>query len=182
MTFEKKNLKEVFILNTEEVKDLEVCSALAYIDKVKPWRARGKGGGDVALISYYVLTGSGQLEEETYYFASPAGKSDSYHTVCAHTLEALGYSLDSASKTVILEAFNDLRESGTRKRGLLVWAYIARSPKGIHTKKFDKVTTLTKPETLTARWLEGLAREDLTSRNSIPKEDGNSQALEKCGG
>lgn len=171
-------------MNTEDVKDFEVRTCLAYIDKVKPWRARGKGGGEVALISYYVLTQSGQLEEETYYLASPAEKSDSYYNVCAGTLEALGYSLESANKAVILEAFNDLRESKTRKRGLLVWAYIARSPKGIHTKKFDKVTTLTKGETLTARWLEGLAREDLagTSLKSIPEEDGNSQALKAYGG
>lgn len=171
-------------MNTEEVKDFEVQTCLAYIDRVKPWRARGKGGGEVALISYYVLTGPGQLEEETYYLASPAEKSDSYYNVCAGTLKALGYSLGDTSKVAILRAFNDLRESGTRKRGLLVWAYIARSPKGIHTKRFDKVTTLTKPETLTARWLEGLAREDLgeAPSNSIPEEDDNSQALAKCGG
>lgn len=170
-------------MNTQEVKDLEVWSCLAYIDKVKPWRARGKGGGEVALISYYVLTKSGQLEEETYYLASPAEKSDSYYTVCAGTLEALGYSLCGVDSAGILEAFNDLRESGTRKRGLLVWAYIARSPKGIHTKKFDKVTTLTKGEVLTARWLEGLAREDLngTSLTSIP-EASEGQPRERCGG
>lgn len=169
-------------MNTEEVKDFETWTCLAYIDKVKPWRARGKGGGEVALISYYVLTRSGQLEEETYYLASPAEKTDSYCSVCAGTLEALGYSLENASKSVILEAFNDLRESGTRKRGLLVWAYIARSPKGVHTKKFDKVAVLTKGERVTARWLEGLAREDLVSSNSISEEDGNSQALKAQGG
>lgn len=146
-----------------ETRDFRNVWCLGYVKEVAPRNARGVGGCEIALISYYVLTARGQLEEEKYYFSSPAGRGRKYLSVCASTLDALGYSIDGKELdgTAILAAFNDLRESGTRKRGTLVRAKIGESPTGVHTNYFEKVTYLTKNETLLANWLEGLATEDL---------------------
>lgn len=170
------------VMLSMDAKDFKNASCLGYVNEVRPWRARGKGGGEVALISYYVLTSSGQLEEETYYFATPAGKSPNYYKVCAKTLDALGYYFEIGPQgpdpARVLEAFNDLRNSKTQKRGLLVRAYLGKSSVGVHTNRFEKAETLDKAQVLFARWLEGLAREDIekNTNTSISIQD----IPEKC--
>lgn len=146
-----------------DIKDLKGTWCLGYVKDVVPRNAQGAGGSAIALISYYVLTREGQLEEERYYFASPVGQKPKYLSVCASTLEALGYSIDKEKMddNMILEAFNDLRASKTEKRGVLVWAKIGLSSIGIHTNYFEKVTSLSRGEEILASWLKGLAAEDL---------------------
>lgn len=152
-------------------RDFRSTWCLGYVKEVMPRNARGAGGCEIALISYYVLDTRGQLEEEKYYFASPVGQTPKYLNVCASTLKALGYPIDQKeiNSAAILEAFNDLRKSRIQKRGTIVRAKIGESPTGVHTNYFEEVTSLTKSEAVLVDWLKGLATEDLAreSRQSV---------------
>lgn len=141
-------------------RDFRNTWCLGYVKEVVPRNARGAGGCEIALISYYVLTIEGRLEEEKYYFTSPAGQTPKYLSVCASTLKALGYSIDQDG-AAILEAFNDLRKSRAQKRGTIVRAKIGESPAGVHTNYFKEVTSLTSNEADFVERLKGLATEDI---------------------